>query len=206
MFNWTVFLFAWINQELKWLFPCSNMTEQGMHMRLPFESFVVEVVFRMGFEGGEGNNSADADWKIFLSCLKYNMKWTMKLTSHNSLQRSAGLNWFHVLATKYSWSKWIMWKNQMLLYPLLIHFKYLLQFQDNKYNLDNNAFPVVAYTLVIYVDLIIVLFLLISWVFGFVYVFWLCIFCYLLVVVVLFFFGEFFFLHLSFVSFGWRGE
>lgn len=104
IFNWTALL-AWINQELKWLFHCSNMTEQGIHMHLPFEGFVVEVVFCAGFEGGEGNNSADGDWKIFLSCLKYNMKWTMKLTSHNSLQRSAGLNWFHVLATKYSWCK-----------------------------------------------------------------------------------------------------
>lgn len=104
-FKWIVFLFAWINQELKWLFHCSDRTEQGIHMRLPFEGFVVEVVFCIGFEGGERNYSADGDWKTFLSCLKYNMKWTMKLTSHNSLQRSAGLNWFHVLATKYSWSK-----------------------------------------------------------------------------------------------------
>lgn len=70
----TVFLFAWINQELKWLFHFSDRTEQGIHMRLPFEGFVVEVVFCISFEGGERNNSADGDWKIFLSCLKYNMK------------------------------------------------------------------------------------------------------------------------------------
>lgn len=50
------------------------MIEQGIHMQLPFEGFVGEVVFCMGFEGGEGNNSADGDWEIFLSCCKYNMK------------------------------------------------------------------------------------------------------------------------------------
>lgn len=50
------------------------MTEQGIHMQPPFEGFAGEVVFCMGFEGGEGNNSADGDWKIFLSCCKYNMK------------------------------------------------------------------------------------------------------------------------------------
>ena len=52
----------------------SNTPEKSIHMRLPLEDFVVEVVFRMGFEEGERNNSADGDWKIFISCLKYNMK------------------------------------------------------------------------------------------------------------------------------------
>lgn len=87
------------------MFHCSNTTEHGVNMPLPFEGLVVEAVFCLDFEGKEGTNSAYGDWKIFLSCFKYNMKWTMKLSSHNSLQRSAGLNWFHVLATKHSWSK-----------------------------------------------------------------------------------------------------
>lgn len=43
-------------------------------MYFVFEGFAVEVVFCLGFEGGEGNNLVDGDWKIFFLCFKYNMK------------------------------------------------------------------------------------------------------------------------------------